>query len=324
METVQTALEIGAILAVALAILVAGIAAVKIVPQSEEHVVERFGEYLRTLQPGMRIIIPVMDRIRSKVSVLEHQLDKFKVSVITKDNVEVALMATVFMRVTEAEKCVYRIEDFALAVETTATSLLRNEAGQLDLDKLQASRDEMNANVQKKLAETAKVWGLLITRTEIIDVIIDEQTKDAQRQQLNAEREKRAKIAEAEGEKRSVELSAEADLFQARKQAEAVKITADARAYEIEKVAKAQATEIEKVGAAIKKHGEAAILFEIRKRQVNATAQIASSANTKVVVVPSEVIGMLGAIETIGQGIAGIKTKVGDDNNATPNNENNE
>ena len=307
MEMGQSVLQIGAIVFAGVAVVVAALASVRIVPQSEEHVVERFGEYLRTLQPGLRLIVPVVDRVRARVSVLEDQLEAFKVSVITKDNVEVALMATVFMRVTEPDKSVYRIEHFESAVQTTATSLLRNEAGKFELDKLQASRDEMNQNVHEKLGEAAKVWGILITRTEIVDVIVDERTKEAQRQQLNAEREKRARVAEAEGEKRAVELAAEAELFQAQKEADAVRITADARAYEIKTVAEAQAKEIEAVGQAIRDNGEAAALFEVRKRQITAMSEIASSENTKVVLVPAEVMGTLGAIEVIGQGIAAIK-----------------
>ena len=307
MMEIGSVVEIVAIAIAGVALAITGLAAVRIVPQAEEHVVERFGEYLRTLQPGLRLIVPVVDRVRARVSVLEHQLEAFKVSVITKDNVEVGLMATVFMRVTEADKSVYRIEHYESAVQTTATSLLRNEAGKFELDKLQASRDEMNQNVHEKLGEAAKVWGIRITRTEIVDVIVDDRTKEAQRQQLNAEREKRARVAEAEGEKRAVELAAEAKLFEARKEADAVRITADAHAYEIRTVASAQSEEIKVVGKAIRDNGEAAALFEIRKRQVSAMSEIAASENTKVVLVPAEVMGTLGAIEVIGQGIAAIK-----------------
>ena len=103
-----------------------------------------------------------------------------------------------------------------------------------------------------------------------------------------------------------MELAAEADLFQAQKEADAVRVKADARAYEIQKVADAQAMEIKVVGEAIRDNGDAAALFEIRKRQVAATSEIAASTNTKVVVVPSEVIGTLGAIEVLGQGITSM------------------
>ena len=294
-----------AVVAITAVALIALASSVKIVPQSEEAVVERMGRYLRTLKPGIRMIVPVIDRVQHRISVLERQLEPFKVSVITADNVEVVLESTVFMRVVAAEKAVYRIESFADAVRTTATSLMRNAAGKLELDGMQSSRDTINQTVQRKLAEAAELWGIEITRTEVMDVVVDDRTKEAQRQQLNAERERRARVAEAEGERRAVELAADAALYEAQKRAQAVKVEADARAYEIATVAEAQRLEIEKVGDALAEKGEGAAMFEVRKRQVAAIEALARSENTKIMVVPAEVVGVLGAIETLGGMIRG-------------------
>lgn len=198
--------------------------ALRIVPQSEVYVIERFGKYTRTLNAGLSVLVPVLDRVAHKISILERQLPEFSISVITRDNVEVQLRATVFFRVTNASRTVYRIRNIDAAIHTAATSIVRSAAGKLELDELQSSRDAMNQEIATKLTEAAEVWGVEITRTEITDVIIDEQTKDAQRQQLNAERERRAAIAIAEGERRTVELNADAMLYEAERSAEAVRV----------------------------------------------------------------------------------------------------
>ena len=195
---------------------------VNVVPQSEVYVIERFGKYTKTLKAGLNLIIPFLDSIAHKLSILERQLPQFKISVITKDNVEVDLESTVFYRVVDASRSVYRIKDVDGALNTAATSIVRSAAGKLELDELQSSRESMNQEIAQEMQDAAEVWGIEITRTEITDIIIDEQTKDAQRQQLNAERERRAAIAKAEGSKRSIELEAEARLFQAQKEAEAI------------------------------------------------------------------------------------------------------
>ena len=181
---------------------------IKIVPQSKVYVVERFGKYFRTLNAGLNIIIPYLDTVAHRVDILERQLASQKISVITKDNVEVELETSVFYRVVDASKSVYRIADINLALQTETSSVVRSAAGKLELDQLQSSRDAMNSEIANSLSPSAEVWGIEITRTSITDVIIDEATKEAQRQQLNAERTRRATVAEAEGQKQSIELKA--------------------------------------------------------------------------------------------------------------------
>jgi len=273
--------------------------AVKIVPQSDIFVIERFGKYTQTLQAGLNIIVPFLDSVAHRVSILERQLPEFSISVITKDNVEVKLEATVFFRIVDAAASVYRIQDIDSAIHTASTSIVRSAAGKLELDELQSSRDSMNKEIADNLQNAAKVWGIEITRTEITDVIVDEQTKAAQRQQLNAERERRAVIALAEGEKRAVELGSEAKLFEATKEAEAVKVRADADAYAIEMEAKANAEQTRLLAAAIADNGQAAIDFEIMKQQVKALEGIAAGESSKTVVIPTDITKTVGSLHTL-------------------------
>jgi len=157
----------------------------------------------------------------------------------------------------------------------------------------------MNEEISKNLQQAAEVWGIEITRTEITDIIVDEQTRTSQRQQLNAERTRRATIAEAEGEKRSVELKADAKLYEAQREAEAIKITADADAYSIKAKAKADAEQTHLLAEAIAKNGQPAINFEIMKRQVDAIGVLASSPSSKTLILPTDITGILGGIETL-------------------------
>ena len=271
----------------------------KVVPQSEEFVIERFGKFRCKLSAGLKFIIPFLDVVAHRISILERQLPSFHISVITRDNVEVQLEATVFYRIEDPAKSVYRIRDVDLGLNTNATSIVRSAAGRLELDELQSSRESMNEEIAVNLQKPADDWGIKITRTEITDVIIDEQTKEAQRQQLNAERERRAAIAKAEGEKRSVELAAEAKLYEAQKEAEALRITADASAYAVEVKAKADAEQTRVVAAAIADNGQPAVNFEIMKRQVEALGEVASADNSKTIIMPTDIANVLGSLRVL-------------------------
>ena len=282
---------------------------IKVVSQSDVYVIERFGKYSRTLNAGLSVIVPFVDKVAHRVSILERQLQPQTISVITKDNVEVNLDTIVFFRITDASKTVYRINDIEGALKTASSSIVRSAAGKLELDDLQSSRASMNKEIETNLFSTAEVWGIDITRTEITDVIIDDSTKDAQRQQLNAERKRRATIADAEGEKRSTELLADADLYKAEREAEAIKLTADAVAYETKVKAEADAAQTRLLAEAIAEDGMSAVNFEIAKRQVDAMATLAASENAKSLVLPTDVTQSLGVaaafIETLRRQEAG-------------------
>lgn len=261
---------------------------VKVVSQSQEYIVERFGKYRRTLKAGLNFVVPFFDTVQYQVSVLERPLEDFKVNVITRDNVEVDLKTTVFYRIVDSARMVYRISDAQRSIKTMAESVIRSSAGGFELDDLQTSREVMGEAIKKELIEATEVWGIEITRTEIMDISLDEQTKEAQRQQLNAERERRANIAIAEGNKTKMELEADAEYYQSQKKADAVRLEADAQAYAIEKVAQA-----------IRDSGQSAVQFEVAKKQVQAIAELASSSNTKTLVVPTDITESLGSLFSV-------------------------
>jgi len=265
---------------------------IQVVPQRQVFLIERFGKYQQTLQAGLNLIIPFLDRVASKVDILERQLDPQKISVITKDNVEIYLQTIIFLRVIDASKAIYRIQNMHSAVENAATSIVRSTGGELQLDEIQTSREKINIKIKDELSKAAEIWGIEITRTEVVDVVVDDTTRKAQRIQLDAEREKRAQIATSEGEKRSKELIADAELYMAQKKAEGIRAIAEAEAYQTEIIAKA-----------ILNKGQPAVNFEILKRQIEGLSQIASSGNTKTLIIPTEITGILGSLKTIMEGI---------------------
>jgi regulator of protease activity HflC (stomatin/prohibitin superfamily) len=279
--------------------LIVTVKSVAIVPQSQEYVVERFGRYRATLSAGINLLVPFLDRIEHRVVVLERQLDAFNISVITRDNVEIILETTVFFRVLDAAASVYRIRDVPLALRTTAESIIRSAAGKLELDEVQSSRQQMNEEILKNLRDAAEVWGLEITRSEITDVRVDEATKQAQRQQLNAERERRATVAKAEGDRQRVQLEADAQLYEATKAAEAIRLTADADAYAVIKKAEADAEQTRMIAEAISNNGQPAVDFEILKRQVDAIGTLAASDNAKTIVLPTDVTKTVGGLASL-------------------------
>jgi regulator of protease activity HflC (stomatin/prohibitin superfamily) len=258
---------------------------IKIVPQSEEYIVQQFGRYKKTLKPGLHFIIPLFEKVTHKVFVLETQLPTHSAEVITKDNVQIKLQTAIFYRVINAEYSVFRIQDVKLAVITTVTSVVRSTAGHMEFDEVQSRRDYINEKIKEVLAEACIVWGIQITRTEILDVDVDSTTRAAMQQQLNAERERRAQVTHAEGEKLSAQLKADAVFYTAQREAQGVKVRAEADAY---------ATEI--IGKAIAQNGQAAVDFEIRKQQITAIADLGKSNNTKLIVLPTDVTKTLGSI----------------------------
>ena len=272
---------------IALFLLIA-LSGIKIVPQSQEYVVEQFGKYTTTLKAGLNFVMPLLNHVVHKVSILERQLDPQQISVITKDNVEIQLTTAVFFRIVDSAKSVYRIADVDQAVRTTVTSIVRSTCGQMEFDEVQSRREFINEKIRESLSEACSVWGIEITRTEVLDVTVDDQTRSAMQQQLNAERERRAAVTKAEGERQSQQLKADAELYTAQRQAEARRILAEAEAY-------ATTT----VGQAIQENGQAAIDYEIKKQQIASLAELGKSPNTKLVVVPTDVTRALGGLAAL-------------------------
>ena len=237
---------------------------VHIVPQSEKYVVERFGRLHAVLGPGINFIVPLLDSVAHRISILERQLPSASQDAITKDNVLVQIDTSVFYRITEA-------------------GIVRAEIGKMDLDEVQSNRAQLIGQIQESVEDAVDDWGIEVTRAEILDVNLDQATRDAMLQQLNAERARRAQVTEAEGSKRAVELSADAELYAAEQIAKARRIQADAEAYATEVVAKA-----------IRENGIEAAQYQVALKQVEALNALGNGEGKQTIVLPAHAIEAFG------------------------------
>ncbi len=267
------------LLLIAAFLIISIILGVRIVPQSEKFVVERFGRLQSVLGPGINFIIPFLDRVRHKVSILERQLPTNTQDAITRDNALVQVDTSVFYRILNPEKTVYRIRDVDGAISTTVAGIVRSEIGMMDLDDVQSNRQQLILRIKAQVEDAVDAWGIEVTRAEILDVNLDQATRDAMLQQLNAERARRAQVTEAEGMKRSVELQADAELYAAEQTAKARRIEADAEAY---------ATGV--VAEAIARNGLEAAQYQVALKQVEALAQVGEGSGNQTVILPANAI----------------------------------
>jgi regulator of protease activity HflC (stomatin/prohibitin superfamily) len=159
---------------------------IRIVSQSEKHVVERFGRLHAVLGPGINFIVPFLDVVKHKISILERQLPTASQDAITKDNVLLQVDTSVFYRITEPEKTVYRIRDVDAAIKTTVAGIVRAQIGKMDLDDVQSNRAHLISTIKASVEDAVDDWGIEVTRAEILDVNLDQATRDAMLQQLNA------------------------------------------------------------------------------------------------------------------------------------------
>ena len=267
------------VILLAVVIIYAIVQGVRIVPQSEKYVIERFGRLHSVLGPGINLIVPFLDRVAHKISILERQLPSSRQDAITADNVLVQVETSVFYRITNPEKSVYRIRDVDDAISTTVAGIVRSEIGKMELDDVQANRNELIKKIQTLVASTVDDWGVEVTRAEILDVNLDAATRDAMLQQLNAERARRAQVTEAEGQKRAVELRADAELYEAEQIAKARRIQAEAEAF---------ATSV--VAQAIAENGIEAAQYQVALKQVEALTAVGNSEGNQTVILPANAL----------------------------------
>ena len=268
-----------AILAVAFLIIITIFKAIRIVPQSMKFVVERFGRLRTVLGPGINFTVPFVDVVAHKISILERQLPTAHQDAITKDNVLVKVETSVFYRITEPEKTVYRIREVDGAIATTVAGIVRSEIGKMELDQVQSNRNELIGNIREHVRAMVDDWGIEVTRAEILDVALDDATRHAMMQQLNAERARRAQVTEAEGAKRSVELNADAQLYAAEQGAKARRVLADAEAY---------ATGV--IAGAIKENGVEAAQYQVALKQVEALTAVGKGEGKQMIIVPASAL----------------------------------
>jgi regulator of protease activity HflC (stomatin/prohibitin superfamily) len=256
---------------------------VRIVPQSEQHVVERFGRLRAVLGPGINLIVPFLDKVAHKISILERQLPNASQDAITADNVLVQVETSVFYRITEPERTVYRIRDVDAAIATTVAGIVRANIGKMELDEVQSNRSSLIHEIKIAVETAVDDWGIEVTRAELLDVNLDQATRDAMLQQLNAERARRAAVTEAEGKRRAVELAADAELYAAEQIAKARRIQADAEAY---------ATQV--VARAIADNGMEAAQYQVALKQVEALTKLGGGQGSQTIVVPASAMDAFG------------------------------
>ncbi len=266
------------------------------VNQGNTYTIQRLGRYTKTLQPGFHIIIPFVDRVGSKVSMMERVLDVPSQEVITKDNAMVRADGVVFFQVMDAAKATYEVNDMILAILNLTMTNLRTVMGSMDLDELLSQRDKINVRLLNVVDEATQPWGIKITRIEIKDIEPPRDIVDAMARQMKAEREKRANILDAEGYRQAEILRAEGEKQGTILEAEGKREAAfrDAEAREREAEAEAKATSM--VSDAIANGDPQAINYFIAQKYVDTLGQFANSPNEKLVFMPLEASGVIGAL----------------------------
>jgi regulator of protease activity HflC (stomatin/prohibitin superfamily) len=296
MDVILTTFVVIFVLAVVYVIL-----AVKQVPQGREWTVERFGKYTRTLPPGLHFIMPVFDRIGAKMNMMEQVLDVPTQEVITKDNAMVSVDGVVFYQVLAAAKAAYEVNDLELAILNLTMTNIRTVMGSMDLDELLSQRDKINHQLLKVVDDATQPWGIKVTRIEIKDIAPPKDLVDSMARQMKAERDKRANILDAEGFRQAAILKAEGEkqsaILQAEGQREAAFRIAEAR----ERSAEAEAKATSMVSDAIAKGNVQALNYFVAQKYVEALQSVASAPNQKLILMPLEAGGVIGAIGGIAE-----------------------
>ena len=287
------------ILAVA-AILVAA-AGFRVVRPFEKGLIEFLGRYEKTVDSGLRWVIPFVKRI-TKVDMREQVVDVPPQEVITKDNVAVTVDAVIYYEPTDPVKLKYNVGNFILAVTKLAQTNLRNVVGDLDLDSALTSREIINAKLRQILDDATDKWGTRVVRVEIQRIEPPADVTEAMHRQMKAERDRRAAVTEAEGEKRAAILRSEgikeSNILEAEGQAEAIKRVADADRYQKETVAEGEGRAIERVFSAIHTGDPTPDLIAIR--YLETLGQVADGQATKIFL-PLDTSGVLGSVAAIGE-----------------------
>jgi regulator of protease activity HflC (stomatin/prohibitin superfamily) len=259
---------------------------VRIVPQGEEWVVERLGKYLKTLLPGLHILVPYIDNVAYKVVTKDMILDIPQQEVITRDNAVLITNAIAFVKVTDTQSAVYGVTNFQMAVMNLVQTSLRSILGDMDLDQALSSRDQIKARLKTSIADDVADWGLTLKSVEIQDISPSGTMQKSMELQAAAERERKATVTRAEGDKQAAILEAEARLEAAKRDAE-VQI----------RLATASAEAIRLVTDAIPDK-ELPALYLLGEKYIASVKELAASNGSKVVLLPADILksveGLLG------------------------------
>ena len=291
--------DIVVIALVALVILVL-FAGIKTVPQGYRYTIERFGRYTRTLEPGLNLIVPFIERIGAKLNVMEQVLDVPTQEVITKDNASVSADAVAFYQILNAAQAAYQVANLENAILNLTMTNIRSVMGSMDLDELLSNREAINDRLLKVVDEAVGPWGIKVTRVEIKDIQPPTDLVDAMARQMKAEREKRAQVLEAEGFRNAQILRAEgakqSAILQAEGQREAAYREAEAR----ERLAEAEAKATRFVSDAIAAGDVNAINYFVAQKYTEAMSAIGTAPNSKIVLMPMEASSLIGSLGGIG------------------------
>ncbi len=274
---------------------------IKVVPQGFNYTVERFGRYTKTLQSGLGIIIPFVERIGSKMNMMERVLEVPSQEVITRDNAMVQVDGVAFFQVLDAAKATYEVNELENAILNITMTNIRTVMGSMDLDSLLSQRDEINHAILGVVDQASTPWGVKMTRIEIKDINPPRDLVDSMARQMKAERDKRAAILEAEGKRQSAILEAEGEKQSVMLDAEGRKEAAfrDAEARERQAEAEANATTV--VSQAIASGNVQAINYFVANNYVKALESLAQSPNQKVLMLPLEASSVIGSIAGISE-----------------------
>ncbi|MCL6706581.1 SPFH/Band 7/PHB domain protein [Pseudomonas sp. R2.Fl] len=294
-----TGFDIVVISLVVLVILVL-FAGIKTVPQGYRYTVERFGRYTRTLEPGLNLIVPFIERVGSRHNVMEQVLNVPTQEVITKDNASVSADAVAFYQILNAAQAAYQVADLENAILNLTMTNIRSVMGSMDLDELLSNREAINDRLLRVVDEAVGPWGIKVTRVEIKDIQPPKDLVDAMARQMKAEREKRAQVLEAEGFRNAQILRAEgakqSAILEAEGQREAAYREAEAR----ERLAEAEAKATRFVSEAIAAGDVNAINYFVAQKYTEAMAAIGTAPNSKIVLMPMEAASLIGSLGGIG------------------------
>jgi regulator of protease activity HflC (stomatin/prohibitin superfamily) len=274
---------------------------VKSVPQGEEWTVERFGRYTRTLAPGLRFLIPLMDKVGAKINMMETVLDIESQEVISKDNAMVRADAVAFYQIVDAAAAAYEVRNLEQALTNLSQTNIRAVIGGMDLDECLSNRDAINARLLTVIDKAASPWGVKVTRVEIKDLSPPNDITEAMARQMKAERDRRAEILTAEGQKQSAILKAEglreAQIREAEGRRQAAFLDAEAR----ERSAQAEAAATKMVSEAIAAGSIQAVNYFVAQEYTKALKEVAASPNSKTIMMPLEASSVIGSIAGISE-----------------------
>jgi regulator of protease activity HflC (stomatin/prohibitin superfamily) len=273
----------------------------KIVPQGYEWTVERFGKYRTTLRPGLGIIVPYVDNIGRRINMMEQVLEVPSQEVITRDNAVVRVDGVVFYQVLDPVRAAYEVNHLENAVLNLVMTNIRTVLGSMDLDESLSKRDVINSQLLAVVDEATHPWGIKVTRIEIKDISPPMDLVDAMARQMKAEREKRAAILEAEGMRQAAILKAEGEKQAAVLEAEGRREASFKDAEARERLAEAEAKATKMVSDAIGSGSVQAVNYFVALKYVEALQTIGSAPNQKLVFMPLETAGVLGALGGIGE-----------------------